>query len=68
MMERQRGRIVWFNPRKGYGFIRRNKGRDVYVEAEQVLSGDRSLREGEEVEFGVRLLPRGPAAVDVIRL
>jgi len=68
MQERQRGRVNSWDRKKGFGFIRREKGRDVFVHRNHILSGDRHLEPGEQVEFAVRLMPRGPAAVDVVRV
>jgi len=66
--ERQQGKVVSWDRKKGFGFIRRGRGRDVFVHRNDILSGDRNLEPGEKVEFEARLAPRGPAAVDVIRL
>jgi CspA family cold shock protein len=47
-----KGRVKWFNPKKGYGFITSDDGKEVFVHFSSVQGeGFRSLREGEEVEF-----------------
>ncbi|MDT8340849.1 MAG: cold shock domain-containing protein [Longimicrobiales bacterium] len=47
-----RGRVKWFNESKGYGFIQRAEGEDVFVHFSAIQgNGFRTLREGEEVEF-----------------
>ena len=68
MMERQRGRVKWFDSRKGIGFIQRPGQPDVFVHFTKIISVVRSLDPGEEVEFSVTERRKGPAAVDVIRL
>lgn len=68
MPNRHRGRVNSWDHKEGFGFIRQEKGRDVFVNRSQIISGERRLERGDEVEFSVRLLPRAPEAVDVIRL
>jgi len=68
-MERQRGRVKWFDDRKGIGFIRREGAPDVFVHFTNIIAwGYKTLTPGEEVEFSVTQRRQGPAAVDVIRL
>jgi CspA family cold shock protein len=66
MDERETGIVKWFNDKKGYGFISRDSGEDVFVHY-SAISGDgfRSLAEGERVEFAVKQDQKGQAAVDV---
>ena len=46
------GKVKWFNPSKGYGFINRGEGNDIFVHYSQiVLDGYKTLQEGQEVEF-----------------
>ena len=62
-----RGRVKWFNERKGYGFISVEDGNDVFVHYSSIRSeGFRTLHEGEEVEFEVQRGPKGLQAVDVV--
>ncbi|HHX65126.1 MAG TPA: cold-shock protein [Chloroflexi bacterium] len=69
MSERVIGRVKWFNSEKGYGFIAREGGADVFVHYSAIQeSGFRNLVEGEEVEFSVQSSPKGPQAADVVRL
>lgn len=68
-MTRERGRVKWFDERRGYGFIERGSGEDAFVHFSEIQeSGYRWLREGEEVEFEVVEDTRGPKAVDVVRV
>ena len=54
------GVVKWFNNDKGYGFIKRNSGEDVFVHHTAIQSqGYRTLNEGEKVEFDVKQGPKG---------
>ena len=66
MTEREQGTVKWFNDSKGYGFISRDAGEDVFVHF-SAIEGDgfRSLRENERVEFAVEQGPKGLQAVQV---
>lgn len=69
MSERIQGTVKWFNAGKGYGFIAREGGEDVFVHYSAVQSdGYRSLDEGERVEFTVEQGPKGLQASNVIKL
>jgi CspA family cold shock protein len=69
MAGRLTGLVRWFNPRKGYGFIQLAEGEDVFVHYSEIQGdGFKTLNEGEEVEFGVKEGPKGPQAVEVVRL
>ena len=69
MNARETGTVKWFDPQKGYGFIARDAGGDVFVHFSAIEGeGIRNLREGERVEFGVEENPKGPAAVNVSRM
>ncbi len=66
MAERETGTVKWFNDAKGYGFISRESGDDVFVHYSDVEgSGFRSLREGQRVEFSVEQGDKGPKATNV---
>ncbi len=57
------GLVKWFNNAKGWGFISRNDGSDVFVHYSQIQGdGYRTLRQGDEVEFELRSGPRGQFA------
>lgn len=63
-----KGTVKWFNESKGYGFISRSSGDDIFVHFSSIEgTGFRTLAEGEEVEFEVRETERGPQAANVIR-
>ncbi len=69
MSERQQGTVKWFNSQKGFGFIARENGPDVFVHHTGIIgSGYRELTEGERVEFVVSQGPKGPQATEVTRL
>jgi CspA family cold shock protein len=67
--ERIVGTVKWFNNSKGYGFIARESGSDVFVHYSAIQSeGFRALEEGDRVEFSVDETPKGPQASSVIKL
>jgi len=60
------GTVKWFNDAKGYGFISRENGRDVFVHHTAIQTeGFRSLAEGQRVEFEVVAGPKGDQAANV---
>ena len=62
------GTVKWFNAQKGYGFIQRESGGDVFVHYSAIQSdGYRSLNEGETVEFEVQQGPKGLQAANVTK-
>lgn len=67
MPERETGVVKNFNPTKGYGFIERKEGKDVFVHANSLRKTD-SLKEGDRVEFTVTQGKKGLQAEDVIVL
>jgi CspA family cold shock protein len=68
-MEREQGKVKWFDNAKGYGFIRREDGGDVFVHFSAIQGeGYKTLQEGDTVEFEVVEGPKGRAAESVERL
>ena len=66
---KEQGTVKWFNNEKGYGFIRRASGDDVFVHHSAIqASGFKSLNEGDQVEFNVAKGPKGFQAQDVVKL
>jgi len=66
MSERETGIVKWFNGAKGYGFITRDQGGDVFVHYTAIKSeGFRTLEENQRVEFSVEQGAKGPQAKDV---
>lgn len=63
------GRVKWFNAEKGYGFIEREDGGDVFVHYSAIQEdGFKALEEGQEVEFEIVDGPKGPQAANVVKL
>ena len=66
MSERTTGTVKWFNGSKGYGFIAREEGPDVFVHYSAIQGqGFRNLEEGQSVEFDVEQGPKGLQAANV---
>jgi cold shock protein len=66
---REKGTVKWFNGAKGYGFIQRSTGEDVFVHFSAIQeNGYRTLNEGETVEFDLLKGPKGFQAANVTRL
>ncbi|GAB4158744.1 MAG: cold-shock protein [Candidatus Promineifilaceae bacterium] len=67
MAEREVGTVKWFSAEKGYGFIARENGPDIFVHYNAISGrGFRSLEEGQTVEFTVGEGRKGPAAQEVV--
>jgi CspA family cold shock protein len=65
-VERLKGTVKWFNNAKGYGFIGRDDGPDVFVHYSAITSeGYKSLQEGDHVEFEIVQGQKGPQAANV---
>ncbi len=67
-MARIRGKVKWFNNAKGYGFIGREDGPDVFVHYSGITAeGYKTLQEGDDVEFEIVEGQKGPQAANVTR-
>ncbi|HEX6504151.1 MAG TPA: cold shock domain-containing protein [Terriglobales bacterium] len=63
-----KGTVKWFNNAKGYGFIGREEGADVFVHYSAIVSeGYKSLQEGDQVEFEIAQGQKGPQAANVTK-
>ena len=68
-MARIRGKVKWFNNAKGYGFIGRDDGPDVFVHYSGISAdGYKSLQEGDDVEFEIVDGQKGPQAANATKL
>jgi len=69
MSEKEQGTVKWFNDAKGYGFIERETGEDVFVHHTAIVAeGFKSLAEGQRVEFIVTQGQKGPQADQVVAI
>lgn len=65
----EEGTVKWFNAAKGYGFISRQTGEDVFVHYRSIISdGYKTLNQGEKVQFDVEQGPKGLQAINVKRV
>ena len=63
------GVVKWFNANKGYGFIKREEGQDLFVHFSSInMQGYKSLTEGDKVSFEVEDTERGPQAKNVAKV
>ena len=68
-MAKEKGKVKWFNNAKGYGFIERENGEDVFVHYSAITGdGYKTLEEGAQVEFEVSQGNKGLQATDVVRV
>lgn len=64
-----KGVVKWFNPKKGYGFITSEDGKEIFVHFSSVQGeGFKTLREGDEVEFEITQGEKGEQATNVVKL
>jgi CspA family cold shock protein len=69
MSDRQKGTVKWFNSNKGYGFIGRENGKDLFVHFRAITGAEpRSLVDGQDVEFTEVAGEKGPQAENVVAL
>ena len=61
------GTVKWYNPRKSYGFIEIEEGKDVFVHQNALPEGT-FLNDGDSVEFDLEQSPKGPQAINVKKL
>ncbi len=62
-----KGTVKWFDSRKGYGFITKENGEDVFVHFSAIkVDGFKTLQEGQKVQFEVQQGSKGPQAVNVM--
>jgi CspA family cold shock protein len=65
MAERKTGTVKWFNSAKGFGFIQQQGGVDLFVHANSIIEGGKSLEENDKVEYTITQGKKGPQASDV---
>ena len=63
------GKVKWFNAEKGFGFIEREDGEDLFVHFQNIkMNGYKTLNQGEEVCFDIEETPKGKQAINVERI
>jgi CspA family cold shock protein len=68
-MAKERGKVKWFNNKKGFGFIERENGEDVFVHYSSIAGqGYKTLNEGDVVEFEVVKREKGLQAINVVKI
>ena len=66
-VQKEHGHVKWFNPAKGYGFIQRQDGQEIFVHFSGIVAdGYKSLNDGDPVEFEVKSGPKGAYAENVV--
>jgi len=69
MLEKEQGKVKWFSPTKGYGFIERIDGTDIFVHFSNIVAdGFKTLNENQEVEFGIENTEKGMQAIEVMAI
>ncbi len=65
----EEGRVKWFNEAKGFGFIEQDSGPDVFVHFSAIQEdGFKTLKEGQEINFDIIEGPKGPQAINVVKM
>jgi CspA family cold shock protein len=67
-MGMEHGTVKWFNNAKGFGFIKRENGEDLFVHFNSITGeGYKTLKQGENVEYEIEQTEKGPQAINVVR-